>query len=231
MINVASIDARRYLAIPAWLPSRRGPWFCQIRRPVAGLLRVCSDSLVEVAPGKPLAVAAPGGSIHPTSALRGRLDDLFKEHSAYVARIAFRLLGRDDEVDDIVQDVFIALFKHLDGIRQSEALRAWLATTTVRMVRRRLRVRRIGFLLRLGDRVDPVDLKGAGISGEDRAALQNVHRALAGVRANARIAWVFRYLEQESVEDVARLCGCSRSTAKRRIADAHRVVKRALSDE
>ena len=55
--------------------------------------------------------------------------------------------------------------------------------------------------------------------------------ALEGVSVNARIAWVFRYLEEESVDDVARLCGCSRSTAKRRIADAHQVVRRALSDD
>lgn len=177
------------------------------------------------------AVAPPGGSADPALALRRRLDGLFKEHSSYVARVAFRLLGREDEVDDIVQDVFVSLFKHLQQIRQPGALRAWLATTTVRMVRRRLRVRRIGFLLRIGERVDPVELKAGGVSGEDRAALWNVHRALTRVGANARIAWVFRYLEQESIEDVARLCGCSLSTAKRRIADAHHVVKRALSDE
>jgi RNA polymerase sigma factor (sigma-70 family) len=134
-------------------------------------------------------------------------------------------------VDDIVQDVFITLFRNLEKIRQSDSLRAWLGTTTVRTVRRRLRVRRIGFLLRRKDQVDPLDLKGTGASGEDRAALWNVHLALENVSVSCRIAWVFRYLEQESIDDVARLCGCSRSTAKRRIADAHRVVRRALSDD
>jgi len=160
---------------------------------------------------------------------RRRIDALFKEHSAYVARFAFRLLGREDEVDDLVQDVFISLFRHLGNIRHAGALRAWLTTTVVRMARRRLRVRRIGFLLRGGDRVDPGGLEGHGPSGEDRAALLAVHRALGRVSVNARIAWILRYLEQEEIDEVARHCGCSKATAKRRIADAHQAVRKALA--
>ena len=106
-----------------------------------------------------------------------------------------------------------------------------MQTTTVRIVRRRLRVRRIGFLMRVRDRVETPDLESPGVTGEDRAALWRVQRALERVGVNARIAWVFRYLEQESVEDVARLCGCSTSTAKRRIAEAHQVVRKALVDD
>lgn len=193
---------------------------------------VCSDHLVAVAPGNSVGLAAPDQR-EPAqgAALRAQLDALFKEHASYVARLAYRLLGRDDEVDDIVQDVFIALFRNLNKIRQAETLRAWLGTTTVRIVRRRLRVRRIGFLLRIGERMDPADLRASGASGEERAALWNIHLALEGVPVDARIAWVFRYLEEESVDEVARLCACSKSTAKRRIAEAHRVVKRALADE
>jgi RNA polymerase sigma-70 factor (ECF subfamily) len=197
---------------------------------VAVIPPLCSDSGVEAASGKGLGLAVPAIET-PAAERRRRLDDLFKEHASYVARLAFRLLGREEEVDDIVQDVFITLFRNLEKIRQSESLRAWLGTTTVRTVRRRLRVRRMGFLLRRKDQVDPMELKGSGASGEDRAALWNVHLALERVGVEARIAWVFRYLEQESVDDVARLCGCSRSTAKRRIADAHQAVRRALSDD
>src|SRR5262249_33732664 len=123
---------------------------------------------------------------------------------------------------------FVSLFRHIGTIRQSDAVRAWLTTTVVRMARRRLRLRRIGFLLRRGDRVDPLGLEAQGISGEDRAALWKVHRALEAVSVNARIAWTLRYLEQEQVDDIARICGCSKSTAKRRIADAQLAVKRAL---
>jgi RNA polymerase sigma-70 factor (ECF subfamily) len=210
-----------------------GPSICARARnaPVAVARRLCSDSAVKAAPGdSPAAGVAPDEGSHAAE-LRRRLTDLLGEHSVQVARLAFRLLGREDEVDDIVQDVFISLYRHLDRIRQTDALRAWLQTTTVRMVRRRLRVRRIGFLLRVRDRVEAPDLESPGATGEDRASLWRVHRALEQVGVNARIAWVFRYLEQESIDDVARLCGCSTSTAKRRIAEAHRAVRKALADD
>ena len=164
----------------------------------------------------------------PEAAVRQRLDELFKEHSAYVARLAYRVMGRDVEIDDIVQDVFILLLRHIERIRHADAVRAWLATTTVRLTRRRLRVKRLGLLLGLGDDIDPAEIRDSACSPEDRAAFRAVHAALEGLGANVRIAWILRYLEQERIEDVARLCGCSKRTAKRWIARAQSAVKGAL---
>jgi RNA polymerase sigma-70 factor (ECF subfamily) len=163
----------------------------------------------------------------PDAALRQRVDDLFKEHSAYVARLAYRMMGRDVEIDDIVQDVFILLLRHIGRIRHPDAVRAWLVTTTVRLTRRRLRIRRLGLLLGLGD-IDPADLRDGSCSPEDRAAFRAIHAALEGLGVNVRIAWILRYLEQERIEDVARACGCSKRTAKRWIARAQAAVKGAL---
>ncbi|HEX2658035.1 MAG TPA: sigma-70 family RNA polymerase sigma factor [Polyangia bacterium] len=159
---------------------------------------------------------------------RRQIDELFKQHSAFVARLVFRLLGRNDEVDDIVQDVFVGLFRGLERMRHPQAMRAWLMTTAVRMVRRRLRVRRIGFLLRRGQRVDPMELSTHAPSTEDAMALRTIHLALGRVSVDARLAWVLRYLEQEEVEEIARVLACSRATAKRRIAEAQAEIKKAL---
>ena len=167
----------------------------------------------------------------PGAAVRQRLDDLFKEHSAYVARLAYRMMGRDVEIDDVVQDVFVLLLRHIGRIRHANAVRAWLATTTVRLARRRLRVKRVRLLLGLGDDVDLAEVRDSSISPEDRVAFRAVHAALEGVGVNARIAWTLRYLEQERIEDVARLCGCSTRTAKRWIARAQRAVKEALGHD
>ena len=56
---------------------------------------------------------------------------LFERYSQYVATIAFRLLGRNDEVDDVVQDVFLQVHRRLSTIRP-DAVRGWLAVVTVR---------------------------------------------------------------------------------------------------
>jgi len=178
-----------------------------------------------------LSNAGSDAAAQRTQGSRDQLNQLIRGHSPYVAGLAYRLMGRDDEVDDVVQDVFLAYFRFHRDIREQGAVRGWLATTTVRVVRRRLRLRRIGFLLRFQDRVDPKDLQAFGASPEDSATLTSIHRVLDGVAVNERIAWVLRYLEQEQIDDVARICKCSPATAKRRIAAAHSVVKRALGDD
>jgi RNA polymerase sigma-70 factor (ECF subfamily) len=194
---------------------------------IAATDHVCSDPRMPGAREDRLPVPARdvGGGGRDA---RRQLDELFKEHSAFVARLVFRTLGRADEVDDIVQDVFISLFQNLTKVRQPEATRAWLITTTVRMVRRRLRLRHIGFLLGRSQRVDPMSLVAHGSLVEDRMALWTIHRALEKVSVDARLAWILHHLEQEGIDEVARALGCSKATAKRRVADAQLEIKKAL---
>ena len=190
--------------------------------------------LTRVAPPEGRAPSVDGALLHveggiasPRAALRARLDELFTQHSPYVARLAHRMMGRDSEVDDIVQDVFVQLLRHVEQIRHPDAVGAWLETTTVRMIRRRLRMRRIVLLLGLGE-VDTEEVIDGGCSPEDRAAFKAVYAVLDTLGVNVRIAWILRYLEQERIEDVAQLCKCSTRTAKRWIARAQVAVKGAL---
>lgn len=160
-----------------------------------------------------------------------KVDELVRLHSPYVAGLAYRLLGRDAEVDDVVQEVFVALLRFHDSVRDPGALRGWLATTTARLCQRRMRsiVSRVRQWYSADD--DEADLTLApGASAEDHLALARVHRALAGVAPSARVAWILRYVEQERMEDVARIVGCSLTTAKRRVEAAQVAAKRALGD-
>jgi RNA polymerase sigma-70 factor (ECF subfamily) len=157
-----------------------------------------------------------------------------REHSSYVAGLAFRVLGRDDEVSDLVQDVFVAFFRFHESIREPAALRSWLATTTVRLARKRLRARQNRFLRFLSlFTVEPEVVEPRSKLGlpEDQVVFKTVEFALGSVPPDARIAWVLRYLEQEPLDDVARICGCSLATVKRRIAVAHQAVTRSLGHD
>ena len=148
------------------------------RSAVAGLVAICCDS--RVTPARKHAAAASGRSEQLGIARHERLDELFKRHSAYVARLAYRLMGRDADIDDIVQDVFVLLFRRIDTIRQVDAVPAWLATTTVRLTRRRMRVKRIALVLGFGDRIDMAEIEGASDSPEARAALHAGTRGTSG---------------------------------------------------
>lgn len=145
------------------------------------------------------------------------IDGVFRVYSRYVASIALRLLGRDDEVDDIVQDVFIDAMRGLRELREPAAIRAWLATVTVRRTRRKLRLRRLRAFVGIDDAPDFEQLARSAGQG-DALLIVRAYRVLEELPVDDKIAWMLRHVEGESLEDVARICGCSLATAKRRIA-------------
>jgi RNA polymerase sigma-70 factor (ECF subfamily) len=123
------------------------------------------------------------------------LDGLFRRYSPYVAAIAHRLLGRDDEVDDTIQEVFLAAVRGLHALRDPAAIRAWLARVTVRSARQRLRKRRLRGFLGLDEPTSYEAVIDRSASAEQRALIARLYRVLDGMPANQRIAWSLRYIE------------------------------------
>src|SRR5262245_37677753 len=81
----------------------------------------------------------------------GAWEQLFAQHGRYVAQVALRVLGRDDEVDDVVQEVFLSVMADIDKLRNPLAVRGWLKTVTVRKAYAALKQRgRRRFWARLG---------------------------------------------------------------------------------
>lgn len=150
----------------------------------------------------------------------------FRRYASYVAAIGIRVLGRRDEIDDFVQDVFLAAHRSIGALREPAALKGWLATLAVREAVRRLKRRRLRDWVGLGAAVDYADVADGAASAEERALLARVFAALDELPTAERVAWALRYLEGETMERVAELAGCSLSTAKRRVAAAELALER-----
>jgi hypothetical protein len=67
-----------------------------------------------------LQLPGDGAAEHPRAsepaAASGRaieldINQLFQQYAPYVAAVALRLLGRDDELEDLVQDVFVVALR------------------------------------------------------------------------------------------------------------------------
>ncbi len=155
---------------------------------------------------------------------------LFRRFAPYVARIGLRLLGRESDVDDLIQEVFFAAFKQRDQLRDPGAAKNWLATIAVRAARRQLRRRRLRQFVGLDSGVPPLELRDKGISPEKRALLSRIYELLDGMPVEQRLAWTLRYVEGEKLEQVADKCGCSLATAKRRISAAQALLQAELDD-
>lgn len=148
------------------------------------------------------------------------------QYHRFVAGIAWRLLGRDDELDDVVQDVFLDAVRGLAALREPEAVKAWLATVTVRVARRRLRVRRVKHWLGMDGPRAYEEVAAQGVPLEQQQLLSRVYATLDRMPVEQRIAWTLRHIEGVALDDVAARCGCSLATAKRRIAAAQNILER-----
>ncbi len=155
-------------------------------------------------------------------------DALFERYAPYVARIGWRILGRDDDVDDLIQDVFANAHTKLDQLRDPAAARAWLATSAVRRARRTLRRQRWRGLFRPLEPRDYDTIADPRATPADRTVLAGVYRALDHVAPDDRIAWVLRHVEGHELTEVAALCECSLATVKRRIKRAHDSLRQRL---
>ena len=159
-----------------------------------------------------------GGASRQASEAGGLdFDSLFRRYSPYVASIGLRLLGRDDELDDLVQDVFVEAHRGLRQLRDADAVKPWLARICVRRAVRRLRRRRLRAFLSLDTLAHDDHLVAPGASPEARAEVTRLYRKLELVPALDRAIWVLRYLEGEALGDIALLCACSKSTVQRRL--------------
>jgi RNA polymerase sigma-70 factor (ECF subfamily) len=154
-----------------------------------------------------------------------RLEDVFREHSKYVAAIGIRLLGRDNDIDDFLQDVFIEAGDGLKSVRDPNAVRGWLATLAVRKARRTIRKRMLLRRIFGTTQEDAVPAISNAASPMERYLLLRCYEVLETLSANQRLAWTLRHIEGETLPEVARMCECSLATAKRWIHKANARVQ------
>jgi len=146
---------------------------------------------------------------------------VFRRYGRYVASIGAKILGgAEDELDDLVQEVFLEAYRGLSEVREPRAVRGWLARICVRRATRRLKRRRLRAWFSL-DKVDDARLPPmTGANPERSAQARAAYRVLERMDAEERAVWVLRHLEDESLDDIAAICACSKSTVQRRLRTA-----------
>jgi len=190
---------------------------------------IADAPLVTDPPDAPSALGASSSSLVSGPSSVVVLPDtasLFRRYASYVAAIGIRILGRQGEIEDFVQDVFVSVHRHVAQVRDPAALKGWLAKLAVHEATRRLKRRRLRALFGLGAAHEYTGVVDSAASPEDKALLAHVFEALDRLSAHDRVAWSLRHLEGETMESVAQLCGCSLSTAKRRVASAELALEK-----
>ena len=136
-------------------------------------------------------------------------------------RLASVILRDGGEAEDAVHDAAVQAWLHWTDLRDRERMDAWFDRIVVNECRARLRRRTIRPLP-----MDPPDPPGpdpfAGVLD-----LDVLHRALAGLDADHRIAVVLRYLADLTPAEIAARTGTREGTVKSRLHYALRRMREA----
>lgn len=165
----------------------------------------------------------PYGTIPAADEEPGRdeaLDVLFRRHYAGLVRLAFCLVGDRVQSEDIVQDAFVALYRHWSGLRDREAAVGYLRSAVLNRSRSRLRVLvrdRRAPLMGLVD-VQPEDVPERAVTLVRGSRLL---RAVRGLPRRQREVVVCRYYLELSQAETAQALGISVGSVKRH---AHRAI-------
>ena len=152
---------------------------------------------------------------------------LYRRHVHRVTGMVARLLRHGPDVEDVVQDTFVAALDRLHTLREPHKLGGWLVTLAMNRVRKRFRRQRLRRLLGLERSLADEALAAqarSDASQEARAELALLDAALDAIPTAERICWVLRHVEGYALDEVASLAGCSLATAKRRIKRADEAV-------
>jgi RNA polymerase sigma-70 factor (ECF subfamily) len=149
---------------------------------------------------------------------------IWTRHAPMVFRLLERALGPDGEADDLTQSVFLTTFDRLSSLRAPEALRSFIYSIALRLLKWELRRRRVRRIVQLSPAGVLPEVPVRAADSESREILVRFYAHLDRLGANERTAFVLRQMEGFKLEEVALHLGVSLATAKRWISRASQTV-------
>ena len=170
------------------------------------------------------------------AAIRGEVrafETLLARHEAKVLRV-LRLLGvREQDREDVAQEVFLRVFRHLSRFRAGQPFGAWIYRVTVNAAHdhraRAGRQRREE--APWSDEIEPAAAEPTHpdeVLGRKRL-LARLDAALSSLSERERTVFVLRELEGLETSQVAEVLGIARITVRRHLALARGRLRRTLS--
>jgi RNA polymerase sigma-70 factor (ECF subfamily) len=155
------------------------------------------------------------------------LEDLYKRHKDKVYALALRLTNDVQDAEDIVQDVFIQVYRKIGDFRGDAAFTSWLdriaTNASISAIRRRKR---------MPSQLD--DIENQTLDTEPRT--QNarllkpfLEKAIASLPPRSRMVFVLHDVQGFQHNEIAKILGCSEGTSKSQLHKARAQLRKKLT--
>jgi RNA polymerase sigma-70 factor (ECF subfamily) len=147
--------------------------------------------------------------------------ELFRRYRQRITALLHRVLGRDDELADLVQEVFVRALTAVKRFRgDSGALEPWLTRIAVYTARSTIRRRVIRRRFLQHTDTPPDTILAPEAAPEHVQAVRCTYAILDKMPTSERLVLSLQMIDQMSLPQIAEACDISRSTVKRRLRRA-----------
>jgi RNA polymerase sigma-70 factor, ECF subfamily len=150
---------------------------------------------------------------------------LVREHQSMVFSLALHFLHDRASAEELAQDVFLQLYRHLGELKSPEHVVYWLRRVTVNRCISESRRRQRRPEVPLEDAPEPEAPK----SESDPLAGERLRRMVASLPEKIRMVVLLRYQEDLDPEDIAKLLAMSVNTVKSQLQRALVMLRRKAS--
>ncbi len=169
---------------------------------------------------------------------RAALDELFRRYRSMAYRVAYRLLGREADALDAVQDGFVKALTHLNGFQGRSSFKTWLlrvvSNAALDLGRQRGRREHVSLDVLDANEQDTGPLArafDAGSSLEREDLRRELQAALEKLSEAHRRTFVLHVDGELNYREVAEVLGISIGTVMSRLFYARRRLRAFLAGE
>jgi RNA polymerase sigma-70 factor, ECF subfamily len=157
----------------------------------------------------------------------GAFEDLYRQHSTRLYNLAFRMVGNAADAEDLLQDIFLTVYRKLESFRGASALSTWLYRLGMNVCLDRLRSK----AARQDQATDTLDERlgnapgGASLTGISRIDLE---RAIQSLPEGSRAAFLLHDVEGFDHTEVGQILGVAEGTSKSQVHKARLRIREYL---
>lgn len=161
-------------------------------------------------------------------------ESLLDRHQGRVLRVLRYMGVRPEDRDDVAQDVFVRIFRHLPGYRPGRPFRSWVYRIAVNAAHdHRARAGRQPASTPVDALPEPIagPASAPGADADRRALRAVLERAMDALTDRERAVFVLREIEGLDTPTVARALGITRITVRRHLGRARERLQREIAGD
>lgn len=152
--------------------------------------------------------------------------EVFRTHKQRVHGTLYRILGSNRDMEDLVQDAFLEVFRSLPRFRGESKLATWITRITVRVAFQHIRRRKPATASLDVVPEMPADDPDAERAALAREAARRLYAVLDRIDPKMRIAFILHTTMDMGLREVAEATDASLTATKSRVWRARKEIER-----